>query len=354
MPSRFQGARLADAFVPSANSLNAIRLVLAILVVVSHSWPVTGNGPDPLIGSQDVGDWAVGGFFAISGYLITASRDTTPGFLIYLWKRFLRIYPAFICALVVVAFVAAPLSTLFTSSFWNASDSVLYVLRNAFLLIRQPAIGTTLSDAPIADSWNNPLWTLAYESACYILVGLVFSFIPRQYRVAAVIAAGTLCTLGVALATFVDLPVPVVVAKGFHLGAYFAAGALLYIGRATVVVNRTFFIISALILTVAVLLRVDAILAPLPFAFALMYAGAKLPLRSIGSRNDISYGMYIYAFPIQQFLYLAWPYDVDPLVFALASVLLTVPLAWVSYRLVEKPALRYKSLWSTPSRIPQS
>jgi peptidoglycan/LPS O-acetylase OafA/YrhL len=350
MTSRRGASTLAHTFDPTSNALNALRLGLAILVVVSHSWPVTGQGDDPLVGGQDWGDWAVGGFFAISGYLITASRDVTPRFWVFLWKRALRIYPAFLCALFAVAFVAAPLSTLLSGKSWNALDSAQYILRNAALLITQPAIGVTLSDSPIADSWNNPLWTLAYESACYVLVGVLFAVIPKRFRMLTVTLALAVCLASVALAHGGAVAIPTVVLKAFQLGAYFAAGALLYLGRESIRVNKRIVAGALAGLAIAVVFHIDQIVAPLPFAYVLIVAGARLPLRRLGSKNDISYGMYIYAFPIQQLVQLAVPGAIEPPLFALVSVVLTVPLAWASYRLVEKPALRYKSLWNRNSR----
>jgi peptidoglycan/LPS O-acetylase OafA/YrhL len=354
VPNRSRDSSLARVFDPTSNALNALRLVLAILVVVSHSWPVTGTGEDPLLGGQDWGDWAVGGFFAISGYLITASRDVTPSFFVFLWKRALRIYPAFICALFAVAFVAAPLSTIMTGKSWQALDSAHYILRNAALLITQPGIGTTLSDSPIANSWNNPLWTLAYESACYVIVGLMFAAIPHRFRVGVVATALALCLLAIALTHGEVVSIPTVVLKGFHLGSYFAAGALLYLCREQVQVRRGLLITAMAALIAAIVFDVDQLVAPLPFAYVLMWAGARVPLRRIGSKNDISYGMYIYAFPIQQLLQLALPDGLSPPLFALVSVFLTIPLAWASYRLIEKPALRFKSVWSTNRKRPAS
>jgi peptidoglycan/LPS O-acetylase OafA/YrhL len=68
---------LAQRFQPRHNSLNALRLALATLVVVSHAWPLTGLEPEPGFGGANLGTWAVFGFFAISGFLITRSRLRT-------------------------------------------------------------------------------------------------------------------------------------------------------------------------------------------------------------------------------------------------------------------------------------
>jgi len=82
-----------------------------------------------------------------------------------------------------------------------------------------------------------------------------------------------------------------------------------------------------------------------PFlAYLLLWLGMHLPFQRVGSRNDYSYGVYIYAFPVQQLLYLwgvsrwgLFPYTV-------LSVCLTVPLAVASWWLIEKHALKLKKV----------
>jgi peptidoglycan/LPS O-acetylase OafA/YrhL len=132
------------------NSLNFMRLVLVAVVIVSHSWPLGGFGPDPQVGDRELGRWAVAGFFAISGYLITGSRDriTLPDFL---WRRVLRIYPGFSsCRSWGLAFVFAPLSVLIGTGSYALEDVVSFLARNAGLRIHQWEIGSTLAVIPIA------------------------------------------------------------------------------------------------------------------------------------------------------------------------------------------------------------
>lgn len=88
------------------NPLNFIRLVLASLVIIGHVPPVMGVPTIPLI--HELGNWAVNGFFVITGFLIAGSRARSRWWP-YLWRRALRIFPAYWVALIVVAFLAAPL-----------------------------------------------------------------------------------------------------------------------------------------------------------------------------------------------------------------------------------------------------
>jgi peptidoglycan/LPS O-acetylase OafA/YrhL len=84
------------------------------------------------------------------------------------------------------------------------------------------------------------------------------------------------------------------------------------------------------------------ILGALPLAYALVAIGSHIKSKKLRLENDISYGMYIYAFPVQQVLAmvgLAW---LNPAVFALTAAAFTAPLAYASWMFIEKPALRFK------------
>src|SRR4051812_20340496 len=106
------GGTLSELFDPRRNSLNFIRLVLAASVIVSHSWVIGNIGPEPEAGGEHLGSWAVIGFFAVSGYLISRSRVNSSSIRSFYVARLLRIYPGFIVCLLAVAFVFAPLSLL--------------------------------------------------------------------------------------------------------------------------------------------------------------------------------------------------------------------------------------------------
>ena len=119
---------LAD-FPERGNSLNFLRLVLAVLVIVSHSWPIGGYGPDPELGQFSLGSIAVAGFFAISGWLITRSRLSSE-LASFMWRRFCRIYPGYLMVLLAVAFVFAPIGAALSSGAYKPSDGIAYVGNN--------------------------------------------------------------------------------------------------------------------------------------------------------------------------------------------------------------------------------
>ena len=111
------------------NALNLIRLLLAVLVIVAHSFPISGLGNGLEIGGMSLGLLAVGGFFTISGYLITLSRYRT-AFGTFAWRRFLRIMPAFWVCLIFTGFGAAAIAGAVRGG-WSVSSAAHYVLANA-------------------------------------------------------------------------------------------------------------------------------------------------------------------------------------------------------------------------------
>src|SRR5207302_5625108 len=101
--SRPRSTSLAQAFDPRHNSLNFLRLALAVAVVAGHSIDLGGFGTDLILNKTTVATVAVFGFFGISGFLIASSASRN-GLGRYLWQRFMRIFPGFwVCLLVTVS-----------------------------------------------------------------------------------------------------------------------------------------------------------------------------------------------------------------------------------------------------------
>lgn len=327
--------------------------MLATLVIVSHSWPVSGAGADPGWGDQDLGDWAVAGFFAISGYLITGSRIVSRNLTDYLWRRFLRIYPAFLAALLVVALVIAPLSVILDGSgHYNWASGVTYVLKNLGLYTAQLTIEGTLTTVPYPSAWNAPLWTLFYEFACYLIIALIVSIIPLRFIPSTVIAWFALSTAGTVVFLVIGDGDESPLVRMLRLGGFFAAGAILFLFRDKIPSSAIMAGAAGLLVVTTMATGTFQALGGLPVAYLMMYLGARLPLGGIGSRNDISYGMYIYAFPIQQVLAMTLPSSSPLWVFITLSVVCTVPLAWASWLLIERNAMKLKILTARrPERL---
>lgn len=338
-------ARLRD----SHNALNFLRLVLAVSVIAAHAWPLGGYGEMPTFGGMPLGSWAVAGFFALSGYLIAGSRMRS-GLSAFFWKRLLRLMPGFWVCLLVVAFVFAPISTrLMLGSEWTPAAAIQYVAGNAFLNISERGIEGTLPSTPYPIAWNGSLWTLLYEAGAYLVAGLVLSvaLVRRRTPACCVTLLVVAVAASAARSSIDQLGAPGhIVAFGIWLAPYFVAGMLVWAFREQIRTTWMLVMGSALALVPLIVLGGEwvVLLAPLPWALLLLSLGALLPIR-IGVKNDISYGVYIYAFPVQQLMAtMAFHEHMNPIGLGAVAIALTMLPAWLSWRFVERPALAYKYL----------
>jgi peptidoglycan/LPS O-acetylase OafA/YrhL len=318
------------------NSLNAIRLLLATAVIVSHAWPIGGFGDDPAIGDVNLGHLAVSGFFAISGYLIAQSRlANSPGR--YALKRAMRIMPAFWVCLLVTGFGFAFVASARTGG-WSPGDGLRYVVSWADLWNGEWGVGTTLDSAPFATAWNGSLWTLPSEVACYVILGLGLAIAPVRrspwWSVVAFVAA-TVVAMNVPNGT------PGPVQDLAFLAPAFAAGTMLFFWSSRVRVDGRLAVLAAIAFVGLALSGHGQPLGALPVAYLCLYAGVALPpaLQRVGSVNDISYGMYLYGFPVAQLLVVWGVHDAGVVVFTAASIVATIPFAAASWFLVERPAM---------------
>jgi len=321
------------------NALNAVRLLLAVFVVADHS-SMIGYGAASRF--TYLGGFAVDAFFAISGYLVTGSRVRT-GTGAFFWRRAIRLMPAYWAALLVTALLIAPASARMSHIDYDWIESAAYVARNAFLFTVQAGIGATPSGVPYFGLWNGAVWSLPYEAAAYLFFGLLVAM-PRFRAGWSVVVCATLAGavllqqgLGVASSFAPEL---------LRLWSFFAAGMLIWFLRARL--PQSVALAAAGSTLVAGALAVDHVayltLAPVPLAYVLLWVGARLPLR-IGSRNDLSYGIYVFAFPLQQYLAVTGvPKVTGQVGFMIMSVLVTLPVACASWFLVERPCMALRRL----------
>lgn len=322
------------------NSLNFLRLCLAAAVILGHAWTIGGFEDSPF---PELGTWAVNGFFAISGYLIAGSRMRTalPGFL---WRRALRILPAFWACLVVTAFIVAPIAAAWTGERYELGSAVSYVISNFALSIQQTGIDATLQNVPLEEIWNGSLWTLVYEFAAYVFAALILTVPLLRKHAVWVLAALLIVVIALQPIALGPLAVTQLVAINvLRLGVFFLAGMLLYFLSDRIRLTWWPFIAALVLLGGLAALGLAEHYGPLPYGFALLWLGARMRI-PLGRDNDISYGLYIWAWPVQQLLVLAGAQALGPWLSALLALACTLPLAWLSWKGVEEPAMRLRHL----------
>ena len=339
------------------NNFNLMRMLAALAVLLSHSFPLA-LGPravEPFQASlgMTLGTLAVGIFFTISGYLVTASLVSRPSLADFALARARRIYPGLWVAIALTVFVlGAGFTTLDLDDYLSHSRTWFYVLKNGTLLFgfvdRLPGV---FADLPYPGVVNGSLWTLPIEVRLYVALAAVQAALLwwRRRRPGApigpvLVAMAASCVVTVAWQGADS-------SSALRFSAMFFVGAVLQLYR-----HRIPFSVPGLAAGVA-LLAVGSIDTGL-FALAFVSAGAYvvlclayLPggwLRRYNRLGDYSYGLYIYAFPVQQLVVLAMPGIGVAALFA-ASAAGTLVLAVLSWHLVESPVLRRAAVLRAPA-----
>jgi peptidoglycan/LPS O-acetylase OafA/YrhL len=335
---------LHDRFDPRRNSLDLLRLSFALLVAVGHALRIHSDS-QPYFGTSTLGDFGLDGFFILSGFLVTRSWHTLGALPRFAWHRFLRIMPGFWVCLLVVAFVAAPLAAALqgmspVTAFTDVPSAWGYVFGNAALLIVQYDIAGILADNPKPYSFNGSLWTLVFEAFCYAVVGALGAFgVLRRRPVVVPLAAAVL--LGLTIAQEAGLPV-LLNDRLIRLVLVFLLGATAYL-YARRIPMRADLAAGAVILFLASVALFDdyRVLGAVPLAYLFLWFGACFPW-PWSMRADLSYGIYIYHWPVMQVLTVTALGAASISVFVTAGIALTMLPAAASWYLVEKPAMRHK------------
>lgn len=339
---------LGQVFNPRANALNACRLVLATGVILWHSWPLTGREMAYAPAAQLLNQVWVDGFFALSGFLITASWLRNPRLGQYFLARGLRIFPGLWVCLLVISFVIAPIALTIQGGsavkLLISTAPIEYVLNNAVLNVFYLGIAGTPQGVPWSGVWDGPLYTLIFEMLCYIVVaGLGVVRLAGRRWVAP--AAFTLALCGALLFSFplraeLGATLPQMISR---FALMFAAGALLYQFQDVIPARWSLVGVGVVTVLAAGLLTNYRIIAAIPLAYVVIVSGSLLRQKRLNLRTDLSYGTYIYAWPVQQLLVICGLGFMNPIVFAIVTAVATMPLAALSWFLVEKHALSLKT-----------
>ncbi|WP_229116808.1 acyltransferase family protein [Actinomyces bovis] len=331
------------------NALNLLRLVLALLVVFSHTHILAGVGNGVVWEGQHIGSWAVVGFFTISGYLITGARERSSAGK-YLINRVARIYPGYLLALVVVAFGFGP------AAHWIETGSLdgylttpvtplNYLWGNSLLQISSYSIGTTLSGTPYGQAWNGSLWSLYYEFWCYIIIGV---FLSWGYLRARIWPTALLFLASFAAHAGIDWLNPYIQSNSslgllLFMLPYFMGGALIYQCREYLPMRLWLSVLCAIgsFLLIHTFPDFGKQLASPLMAYIFLWLGAVLPSPGFTKIHDVSYGVYIFHFPVVQFLILLGLHKHGFWLLLVVASFCTLIMATASWFGIERAAMRW-------------
>ena len=346
---RASAARLEDRLRDRRNNFDVLRLLAASFVLFSHSYALTAS-PEPL---ADVSGWTFGEigvvmFFAMSGFLIAKSWGEQPHLVPFSVKRGLRLLPALAVAVTVTTFVVGPMfTTLPLSSYLTDPTTWIYWIRSSLLVTFAGTLPGVFLTNPYPNAVNGSLWTLPVEACCYGMVA-VLGMLALLRRSVLLAAGGLLLLLCVTpLAPFAKASAGGTTSGNLTLVimliATFVLGSLAYSVRSRL---RLSWIVVVVLMIVWVVtwdsgwVRATGVLA---IAFTVLVFAFRTPawLRRLTAPGDVSYGIYVYAFPVQQSVAAIW-HGVDPLVMFAIAYPVTYGLAFLSWRIIERPALAHK------------
>ena len=332
------------------NNLTALRWFAACLVLYGHAFVFLGL-PEPLfLQWVPMGPLGVYIFFAISGFLVAQSWQRDASVPRFLAKRALRIFPGLlVCTLLSVLVLGPWLTTLDLATYWRNEHTRGYFSNVAlYMTYHLPGV---FAQNKLPHAVNGSLWSLPVEFFMYLLLallGLMGAWLQNPKAGKWLTGFVTLAFMWMvaqwALPSTEALVVYRTDLRQIPLcGVYFMVGACLFQFNAA-----KYFSLSNVVLAFTAWLCLGhwpqlfamAAWVVLPFVVLAFGLARQAWLIKWHSR-DYSYGIYIYAFPVQQTLVSFWP-QMPLLAYLLSTLVITVALAATSWHFVEKPALQLK------------
>ncbi len=329
------------------NSFGLLRIVAASAVVFSHSWPATKGSwyPEPLQieTGYTLGWHAVNLFFMLSGLLIAGSLDKKRSIGAFFINRFLRIYPALLVVILSTVFLSA---LLVDHSTWDGLSAFEYVARNFLLVGSSATLPGVFANNPEQYRINVPLWTLKYEVFAYFTIAMLSALSWKHPRVFSL----KLLTLLILISgSIVMVSFGTMEGQGFmhhvvRLTFSFYLGVACWIWRNSLRID--IWCVTGLAMLNGVFLWSGFYYLPAQIVFlsalALWIGTRKFgAISGFTDKQDYSYGVYIMGYPIQQAVMALTDVPNPWYNFAL-TMTLVVPIAAVSWNLVEQPSLRFK------------
>jgi peptidoglycan/LPS O-acetylase OafA/YrhL len=335
--------------------INFIRFLLATLVLISHSWPLTGYGKDPTFIYKDIeltlGTFAVSLFFGISGFLVGYSvikRSATD----FILNRILRILPAYVLILFVSAFLLGPLihfseggGGLNTYFNFNQDGPIAYFLHNLLMPMDVTyKINNLFETNPYSFAINGSLWTLPLEFRLYLLL-LLLVLIGKSIRGNFV----TILFISYLIFYFVFEELEIEIMKVIYsnfitqninlISIFFLSAGIAVYG------HKIRFKAFPLLLVLVLIFWLDFYTEVFGIVILMILLPKISKLTKINNfnffKNDLSYGLYVFSFPTQQAVAYFFP-EFNLLEFILVALTFSVTLSLFSWKFVESPFLRIK------------
>lgn len=334
---------LSDLTNNRNNNLDAIRLIAAFFVLFSHSFPLAGQQePRVPFYQGNYGELGVNIFFIVSGFLITQSYLRSNDPRKYIWSRVLRIFPALICVILLTGFILGPFVTsLSLKEYFTNILTYKYLLNISLLDFNNLLPG--VFDHNFMPFVDGPLWTLAYEFTFYLVI--MFLGIVAILKDKPIVLGIFVLSLVLLYCEFNLQFYKYELFWALRFFTYFSIGMVAFLYRSYILLSPTIFLfIMFLFIIASFKLPLNDILFVPMLTYVVLFVGyhPKFSISFLTRFGDFSYGVYIWAWPIQQTIVQAYSKEINPWLLFLMSGSITVVMAALSWHLVEKRTLKLK------------
>ena len=294
-------------------------------------------------------------FFIISGFLICRSFDRTNSLFRYAKARFLRIWPLLFVVIMVLAFIVGPIVSVYTIPQYFGYGDLRGFLLNLVFISSDTNLPGVFPNHYI-HSVNGSLWTLMYEVIWYIIVALTsILWKKRKWIVPVMYMILTGIYLGITYGVFADIPV---MTSGYmlnmsKLGMFFTIGMCVYLYSDKLILSKRGLFFSLLFLVYGILFSNFIFVFSIAGAYIIFYIAFQKRFIATwyDKIGDLSYGIYIMSFPVQQTLveclgkptYGYGTLSMNPYLNMVLTLVIVVPLSWLSWHFIEKPCLKLKN-----------
>jgi len=351
--------KISDFADTTDNNFNLIRLICAWFVIISHSYPLalgaendTGDFLARLIGLP-LSHLGVSIFFIISGFLIVRSAVMGSSLLSYTISRVIRIFPALIVAVLLSVLVLGPaVTSLSLEEYFSHQHTLSYLINNIWLFdgIVQYQLPGVFNGNPYPNAVNGSLWTLPIEIQMYVATAIGIFSIKVLFRKNYLLIYKTVVPFLTVVLVIICYQVPrewmisvaPVLPDTLKLAATFGIGSSLYVLREYIPLKASILLALALFYPVAASLSLMEFYITLLLAYGVFWL-AYIPsgaVRHFNRLGDYSYGLYIYAFPIQQLL--AHYTTLSVMEMLISTTFITLAVSVISWHFLEKPAISQK------------
>ena len=330
------------------NCFDFLRYLFAFSLILVHFCTLTGTEQFWFISGQ----MRVKAFFTITGFLVVYSYIRRKTIKVYCWKRILRIIPAYFTTILLCYILGFFFSTSNISEYYCSSQSLRYLTANlSFMNFLEPCLPGLFTENIYGSFVNGSLWSMKYEVIFYLLVPLLVWLMRRYNKLYILIIVFALNTLFHAVLNYLESHTGNTI---YHIISNSSPTTMIYFFSGTAILlyfdwfcKHIRWILPCCMIYIGITLLYDNsflyYIEPLAFSAAIVgIAYFCKPFNILRKYDNISYGLYLYHFPVIQILVQYRLHQYNIYITFILAILITIILALISWYLLEKPMLKIK------------